>query len=439
MSIWRCMVLTALVLAVFDGISPEQARGDELERLKREVEQLRQRVDALEADSTQQQGVLDKVVTTGIFPGSMTVPGTTISVKFGGFVKLNVIHDFDAIDNENKFVTAEILVSGMPGADSDGRTSFDARETRLNLTARSPTPLGDLLVFVEGDFQGSGATNALRLRHAYGQIRGFLAGQTNSTFMDGSAQPSTLDNEGPNALVFVRHPLLRWTQPLLPGLSWAMGVERPETTLTTPFTLTGETRSLAMGDIQERYPDLATHLRYASSFGHVQLAGLLRELRFDGQSGSEDDHVLGWGINFTGRVSTFGQDTIMFQAAYGQGIGNYVQDLAFADSGRGISAAPSSSGDLEALPALAAFVAYEHWWTTSLRSVATYGIVEVDNTAGQDGSVLSQTHYTSINLVWSPFRLMAVGVEFLYGKRENKDGADGEAKRVHMTVKFSLN
>jgi hypothetical protein len=88
-----------------------------------------------------------------------------------------------------------------------GRTFFDASETRLNLTTRAPTPFGKLKVFVEGDFQGSG--NSLRLRHAYGEVGRFLAGQTNSTFMDASAQPSTLDNEGPNALVFVRHPLGR--------------------------------------------------------------------------------------------------------------------------------------------------------------------------------------------------------------------------------------
>jgi hypothetical protein len=88
-----------------------------------------------------------------------------------------------------------------------GRTFLDASETRLNLTTRAPTPFGKLKVFVEGDFQGSG--NSLRLRHAYGEVGRFLAGQTNSTFMDASAQPSTLDNEGPNALVFVRHPLGR--------------------------------------------------------------------------------------------------------------------------------------------------------------------------------------------------------------------------------------
>jgi hypothetical protein len=431
----RWLVVVLVVVAASAGVPPDSARSDEMQELKQEIEQLHKRVEELEAEGKRRDTILDQVVTQGMFPGALTIPGTDISVKFGGFVKLNIIHDFDDIDTDNLFATAEIQVD----SDRGGETLFDARETRLNLTARSPTPFGDLKVFVEGDFQGSG--NALRLRHAYGDVGNFLAGQTNSTFMDGSAQPTTLDNEGPNALVFARHPLVRWTQPIAPGLTWAISVEQPETTITYPFTIEepGDVQVMANGEAQELYPDLATNVRYSASFGHVQLAGLLRDLRFEGESGSPDDSVTGWGINFTGLISTFKRDALMFQIAYGEGIGIYIQDLSFAGQGTGNDAAPSASGELEAIPAFGAFVAYEHWWATHLHSVATYGFVDVDNTSGQAGNAYKRTHYASLNLVWSPFRLMAVGVEFLYGRRENEDGAEDEARRLQFAVKYFFN
>jgi hypothetical protein len=224
------------------------------------------------------------------------------------------------------------------------------------------------------------------------------------------------------------------------GLSWAIAVEEPSTDVTTPFTLDPSgARTLALGDDTERFPDLATHFRYVAGFGHLQLAGLLRDLRFDGEDGSANESELGWGVNFTGLISTFGQDTLVFQIAYGEGIGRYIQDLSFEDDGMGNDAAPSASGDLKALPAFAGMAAYEHWWTTTLRSVATFGFVDVDNTAGQVDSAYARTYYTSGNLVWSPFRLMAVGVEFLYGKRENNNGDDADAKRLQFAVKYNFN
>ena len=438
----RWIMMALVVSTVLGGSPAARAQHDDPDDLKKQVEQLQQRVDELEKKGKQRDTLLDTVVTKGVAPGAVKLPGTDISVKFGGFVKLNLIHDFDPIENDsfkNLFATATIPVEGTPEAEGGGRTSLDVRETRLNLTARSTTPWGNLKVFVEGDFQD--VDGGFRLRHAYGEAGHFLAGQTNSTFMDDSAQPATLDNEGPGAMVFMRHPLVRWTQPLAPGLTWAISIEESETTITDPFSIqpAGPTRIPSEGDVENLYPDLATHFRYAASFGHVQIAGLLRDLRYDGAGGSPDESVTGWGLNFTGLISSFGLDAFMFQAAYGKGIGVYIQDLNFETPGQGNDAAPSATGNLEAVPALGAFAAYEHWWTESLRSVATYGFVDVDNTDGQAGNAYRRTHYTSINLIWSPFRLVSTGVEFLYGKRRNKDGAEGEANRLQFAVTYYFN
>ena len=66
--------------------------------------------------------------------------------------------------------------------------------------------------FIEGDFAGD--SNTLRLRHAYGQWRRALFGQTWSTFSDPEAEPDGIDFEGLNAIVLFRQPQIRWSLPV---------------------------------------------------------------------------------------------------------------------------------------------------------------------------------------------------------------------------------
>ena len=47
------------------------------------------------------------------------------------------------------------------------------------------------------DFFGTNSTTP-KLRHAYGQAKNFLVGQTFSNFMDPDAGADTLDDQGPN-------------------------------------------------------------------------------------------------------------------------------------------------------------------------------------------------------------------------------------------------
>ena len=51
----------------------------------------------------------------------------------------------------------------------------------------------------------------IRIRHAYASWGPFLAGQTNTLFMDGDLFPNTIDYWGPAGMVFLRNPQLRWT------------------------------------------------------------------------------------------------------------------------------------------------------------------------------------------------------------------------------------
>lgn len=366
----------------------------------------------------------NKFLEEGVMPGSIKIPGTDLSLKFGGYVKLDFIQDFDGIGNLSQFKTDTIPVSGTPNADLGGITTIQARETRFNLDLRGDTPRGKFRAFVEGDFYGDG--NAFRLRHAFGEFGNLLAGQTWTTFMDISARQRTLDYEGPDAEVFVRQAMIRWTQPLSHRWKLALAVENPGGQFVTPSGLNGSARS--------NLPDFPAFLRYEDGRGHFQVASILRQIRFDGVEGSPDVSTLGWGVNTTFRFRTTERDSIAGQFVFGSGIGRYVESLA------GQSADAVFRGSkLKALPARGYVLGYEHHWTSSLQSNLAFALADLTTDAVQSNSTIKRTQDARINLIWSPFRLVDLGGEVIWGRRDNKDGSHGAARRFQISMIYNFN
>jgi hypothetical protein len=171
---------------------------------------------------------VNKYVAEGDFPGSLTIPGTNISVQVGGFAQLDAITDTNAIGSKDSFVVSSIPTSG----ESAGQTSFSVRQTRLFLRTEAPTGSGKLVTYAEGDFFGPDGTD-FRLRHAFGEIGDkyqLLAGQTWTTFMDASTYPAIFDYQGPNGMVLVRQPMIRYTQRVTDDFLFQVAVEDPNRT-----------------------------------------------------------------------------------------------------------------------------------------------------------------------------------------------------------------
>jgi hypothetical protein len=82
----------------------------------------------------------------------------------------------------------------------------------------------------EFDLFGVGANagqTTMRLRHIWGELGQFGAGQTNSLFMDADVFPNTIDYWGPAGMVFLRNPRIRWTPYQKDGLKFAVAFESP--------------------------------------------------------------------------------------------------------------------------------------------------------------------------------------------------------------------
>ncbi len=361
----------------------------------------------------------------GIIPKAIAIPGTDLTLTIGGYAKVDFIQDFSGIGNAFDFQTNSIPAEGTSAAEESGRTTIHARETRVNMDLRSHSGATKFRVFVEGDFYGDG--NAFRLRHAYGELGGLLGGQTWSTFQDISARPLTIDFEGPDGEVFVRQAMIRYTRVFSPNWTWAVAVENPSPQFAVPSGVQGVARSSA--------PDVPTYVRYQTKRGHFQVAGILRQLRFDAGPGFADVSKTGWGVNATFAVKTIGQDELQGMYAFGDGVARYIESLG----GQNVDAVLTADGELTTLRSRALVVGYTHHWLKNLRSGLSYSFADVDGISTEAGSTIDGTSDVRGNLIWTPYHLVDIGGEVLWGQRDNQNGTSGDAWRGQFAMIFHFN
>jgi hypothetical protein len=359
------------------------------------------------------------------YRGFFQLPGTRTILKIGGYFKTDFIYDLKPAGNVDSFIPSSIPIPTVVGVNN---STVSIRPTRLSLDFRIPsTKIGDVRFYLEGDLFGTNSTTP-RLRHAYAQAGNFLVGQTFSNFMDPDGFPDTLDFQGPNGMVSIRNPQLRYGFALSPSTTFYVSVEKPSSGITfkTPqFSSQPNAPS----------PDGALRLRQEFQSGHIQISGIFRSIAAflpDGRT----DSVFGWGFNLSGGVKVFGKDNLILAAASGHGISRYIQDT----SGLGIDAEPASftNPHLEATPAVGVEAAYQHYWTKSVRSSGIYSYAAVNNTDRAPGSTYNHATYTGGNLIWNPYGSLNIGAEFLYGWAMDQSGEKANAPRVQFSAKYSF-
>jgi hypothetical protein len=72
------------------------------------------------------------------------------------------------------------------------------------------------------------------------------------------------------------------------------------------------------------------------------------------------------------------------------------------------------------------------------RSNLVYGYVYSDNPGFLSGDSYDNTRYVAANLIWNPYEMLTFGLEYLWGRRENKDGADGTGSRYLFSSRFAF-
>ena len=336
------------------------------------------------------------------------------TLKIGGYVKLDMIHDFNAIGSTDSFNVLTIPVDRTLGTNM----RIHARETRLSLSMVGPVQGHDLKLFIEGDFYG--ANNVVRLRHAYGQWGHWLFGQTWSTFMDEDNIPNTIDSETPLAAPFVRQALARFTTSLSKHTQLSFGVEDPDPEVVAPRGIVGKT--------EKTLPDFTGRFRWNNSRGHVQLSGFVSQTRFRPDKKPPTDVMIYGGLA-SARFRMFTRDAIYAQASYGPGLGRYRGD---------VSVAPDASNRLQAVKVAAVTAGYEHYWSPrwSTNLVASPAWI-INKDLGPTFN--HRFDYLAANLrYWFLEKQAWVGIEYLYGRRELLNSASGSTNRIQASVRINL-
>jgi len=410
-----------------------------------EQKALEERLKSIEQKTDKVPELPPDVVSAGDFPGSIRVPGTDTAIKFGGRIRTAGVFTLAPLGSEDRFLTNSIPVEETDAAAGKGqRTTFSANTSRLNFEVRTPAGDTQMRAFIEGDFYGSGADEKrfnFRLRHAYAQFQGVLVGQTWSTFSDPAADHQDLDFEGINGENVIRQPQFRYTWRVREKLSVAAAAETPAVSL-TDTTVDGIQVSK---DGLNQVPDMVGRAVWGfKEIGHLQAAVVLRQIR--GESYLQPDavqSVLAWGASLSGvlpfRVLNL-TDRFIFQMNFGKGNARYINDL---NSLGGQDAVFDPAGELHALTAGGYYLDYEHQWKEwetakkmKLRTSVIWSFVQVHNLDFQADNAYKKTNRFSLNVVFSPIDRIDVGVEYIYGTRENKDGHKGSSDQFQIVGIF---
>ena len=223
----------------------EKQMQEQREQTEKEIQGLKQQISAMEHAPAPPADVAPDLTVGGepshivtelvaekpIPAGEKKSPLHGTALDLYGLVMLDSGYDF-ATNNPDWFDTMRpTKLNAYPGEFApDGKVWFGVRQTRFGIKTTTPTPLGDLKTHFEWELFGTGVDagqTTLRLRHAYGELGAFGAGQTWSPFMDIDVFPNSLEYWGPSGMVFYRNVQVRWMPIRSDRTKVTIAAERP--------------------------------------------------------------------------------------------------------------------------------------------------------------------------------------------------------------------
>ena len=472
----KAIALGAFVLITFASLlislRPALAQSQDPDKEKTEVQLLKEKMQILEQTveglKTQLKAIEDaKKASTAVATGEkIGVTASTSTADVGttpatpgakpdnppgestfeiyGFAMLDMGYQFKQAD-PNWFDTVRPvkLPAFRDQFAPSGNFYSSVRQSRLGVKSSTPTKYGELKTIFEFELFGTGVDagqTTFRLRHAYGELGHFGAGQYWSVFVDPDIFPNTNEYWGPNGIAWYRNVQFRW-MPLKGRNSITIAAERPGASSDTGRLAD----RIELQGVRPRFPapDLTANVRFDRDWGHFQAAGVLRYIKWEDNVADAFDlsgSATGAGLSLTSGLN-FGKNNVgKFSFVYGKGIQNYMNDAPVD-----VGIALTRSGDPRvpikgvALPMWAVMAYLDHRWGERWTSSIGYSMLHIDNSELQTPDAFRRGHYASGNILFNPVPNVMVGSEIIWGRRENfLDGFSSEDVHVQFSFKYNF-
>jgi hypothetical protein len=443
------VLLTILSFAIGTQAQSQDTPQPDLQEMQNKLQQLEQEMQTL-------KGQISAVQQSQTSPGTPPPSGSGVQgaaeksakenknkIDLYGFVMLDSGYDFKTNDpNWFDVIRPTKLPSFKTEFAPDGKVYYGVRQTRFGVKTSTPTSLGDLKTQFEFELFGTGVDagqTTFRLRHAYGELGQFGAGQTWSPFMDIDVFPNSLEYWGPNGMVFFRNLQFRWMPIRSDRGRLTFAVERPGASADGGVYAD----RVELQGIKPKFdmPDFSFDARAIRSWGYVQLAGIFRKISWVdlNKSATQDlsGDAFGWGLSLSSNLKFSPKDTGRFEVIYGEGVENYMNDAPLDVGVKNNFGNPVTPITGVALPVLGIVSFLDHNWSERFSTAIGYSMLNIENSNAQRPSDFHQGHYALGNLLYHPVAAVTIGSEFQFGRRVNlSDGFNVNDYRLQFSFKY---
>jgi hypothetical protein len=325
---------------------------------------------------------------------------------------------------------------------TDGNVFFGVRQSMLGFRGYVPTTKGDLKVRFAFDLFGVGPNvgqTTFHLLYAWMEWWKFGAGWTWSQFCDFDIFPAMVEYWGPTGMSLCKNVILRYN-PLQGRNHLSIALERPGASADQ-----GVYRDrIELEDVAPKFalPDLTAEFRMTRDWGYVELAGVVRRIKWEDQGTDEYDlsgEAIGWGFNLSSNLKLGKKDVFKGGIITGKAIQNLMND---APTDIGIENNFNDTiSPLKGVPLpLVSFSAYlDHRWSGKLSSTIGYSAIFTGNSDGQEEDAFRQGHYASANLLYYPLENLMAGLELQWIRRCNySDNFESMATKIQVSVRYSF-
>lgn len=379
-------------------------------------------------------------------PSSVPTPKFTVRTRNNKFMLtiggvINPIFGYDMgnnlyADDGINFVPGDISVPALTG--HKGNMFINPLDSKVDFTV---VGFGGTDNQITGYIRlaMNGVNNSIRMNRAYLRYRNFTLGENSTLALDEDAGDiPTIDAQGPNGLVNTVNYQISYRSKDYNGFRFAVGLEMPTFYAASGRYLGHDYMSyrghMVESEVDQLVPDVPMWIEYGKGNNRIRFTGLIRNFAYQDMLTHHRYHEVGWGTMISGNFQFWKPLRFYYQAIYGKGIGNYIQDLA----GRAISFTPRSSqpGRVDATPMMGlmfgasvqatprlsfnAVGSFAKVW--NVEEYATVDDVTKDDANGETVMTAGSANYhygtyVAVNCFYQITSYLRFGVEYLYGRR----------------------